>query len=272
MKVLVVWLFATPWTIACQAPLSIGFSRPEYWIELPFPSPGDLPDPGIEPRSPASQADSSPFEPPGNPCCLFIQPLIKKILRLPCVMVFPQLKTKEHLNIQDLLLRCLPVRRVVIISSYNTSWLLEAFTPKQLSPGYSQPMIIHDSSGPFLLFEILSTFVMMAPSCKGCTWGQHGWHTKVDCFPVDWGTFDSSSTPEESHSLRKVWQGCLGCFYGNIYLLGSSLEQTDGSLRLPSLPSYLFSWKHFPQDLCTFNPNLASGTYRIWCEKNWCAY
>ena len=49
---------ATPWTGACQAPLSMGFSRQEYWSGLPFPSPGDLPDPGIEPRSPALQADS----------------------------------------------------------------------------------------------------------------------------------------------------------------------------------------------------------------------
>ena len=46
-------LFATPWTIAYQAPPSMGFSRQEYWSGLPFPSPGDLPDPGIEPRSPA---------------------------------------------------------------------------------------------------------------------------------------------------------------------------------------------------------------------------
>ena len=46
-------LFATPWTVAQQAPLSIGFSRQEYWSGLPFPSPGDLPDPGIEPGSPA---------------------------------------------------------------------------------------------------------------------------------------------------------------------------------------------------------------------------
>ena len=45
-------LFATPWTIAYQAPPSMGFSRQEYWSGLPFPSPGDLPDPGIEPRSP----------------------------------------------------------------------------------------------------------------------------------------------------------------------------------------------------------------------------
>ena len=48
----------TPWTIARQAPLSMGFSRQEYWSDLLFPSPGDLPDPGIEPRSPALQADS----------------------------------------------------------------------------------------------------------------------------------------------------------------------------------------------------------------------
>ena len=51
---------ATPWTIACQAPLSMGFSRQEYWSGLPFPSPGDLPDPGIEPGSPALHADSLP--------------------------------------------------------------------------------------------------------------------------------------------------------------------------------------------------------------------
>ena len=50
-------LFATPWTIAHQAPLSMGLSRQEYWHGLPCPSPGDLPDPGIEPRSPALQAD-----------------------------------------------------------------------------------------------------------------------------------------------------------------------------------------------------------------------
>ena len=61
-----VQLFATPWTIAHQAPPSMGFSRPEYWSGLPFPSPGDLPDPGIKPRSPALQADSLQSEPPGD--------------------------------------------------------------------------------------------------------------------------------------------------------------------------------------------------------------
>ena len=57
----------TPWTVARQAPLSMGFSRQEDWSGLPCPPAGDLPDPGTEPRSPALQADSLPTEPPGKP-------------------------------------------------------------------------------------------------------------------------------------------------------------------------------------------------------------
>ena len=60
-------LSATPWTVAYQAPSSIGFSRQEYWSGLPFPSPGDLPDPGIELGSPALRADALTSEPPGKP-------------------------------------------------------------------------------------------------------------------------------------------------------------------------------------------------------------
>ena len=60
-------LFVTPWTAARQAPLSMGFSRQEYWSGLPFHSPGDLPDPETEPKSPALQADSLQSEPPGKP-------------------------------------------------------------------------------------------------------------------------------------------------------------------------------------------------------------
>ena len=59
-------LFATPWTVALQAPPSMGLSRQKYWSGLPFPSPGDLPDPGIEPRSPTLQADALTSEPPGK--------------------------------------------------------------------------------------------------------------------------------------------------------------------------------------------------------------
>ena len=59
-------LFVTVWTVAHQAPLSMKFSRQEYWNGLPFPSPGDLPDPGIEPGSSALEADALISEPPGK--------------------------------------------------------------------------------------------------------------------------------------------------------------------------------------------------------------
>ena len=67
VKVGLVRLFLMPWTVASQAPLSMEFSRPEYWSGLPFPSPGDLPNPGIESWSPVLQEDSLLSEPPGNP-------------------------------------------------------------------------------------------------------------------------------------------------------------------------------------------------------------
>ena len=66
-----VWLCVTLWTVAHQAPLSMGFSRQEYWSGLPFPTPGDLPDPGIEPMSPVSpalQADALQLSHLGSPC------------------------------------------------------------------------------------------------------------------------------------------------------------------------------------------------------------
>ena len=59
-------LFATSWTVAYHALPSMGFSSQEYWSGLPFPSPGDLPDPGVEPGSPALQADTLSSEPPGK--------------------------------------------------------------------------------------------------------------------------------------------------------------------------------------------------------------
>ena len=62
-----VWLFATPWTVAYQAALSMEFSRQNYWSGLPFPSPGDVTNPGIKPRSLTLQADTLPSEPPAKP-------------------------------------------------------------------------------------------------------------------------------------------------------------------------------------------------------------
>ena len=75
-----------PRTVARQAPLSMGFSRQEYWSGFPFPSPGDLPDPGIEPRSPALQANSLPTELQGKTYIFSISLLIK---HLGCFYVLP---------------------------------------------------------------------------------------------------------------------------------------------------------------------------------------
>ena len=72
--------FGTPWAVDCQAPPSMGFSRPEYWSGLPFPSPGDLPDQGIGPGSPTLQADSLPSEPPN--VCMSISQFTKSKIRV----------------------------------------------------------------------------------------------------------------------------------------------------------------------------------------------
>ena len=84
-------LFVTPWTVVYKAPLSMEFSRQEYWSVLPFPSPGGLPDPGIKPGSPALQADTLPSEPPGktNLYCFTIKELV--------YMVFWHILEKYHL-------------------------------------------------------------------------------------------------------------------------------------------------------------------------------
>ena len=92
-----VQLFAIPWTVAYQAPQSMEFSRQEYWSGLPFPSLGDLPDPGIEPRSPSLQADALPSEPPGKPqrnlkreapCCAIVVTMLW--LRFKPRLLWPQ--------------------------------------------------------------------------------------------------------------------------------------------------------------------------------------
>ena len=73
-----VWLFATPWTVACHIPLSVGFSRQEYWSGLPFPSPRDLPNPGIEPRSPSTPGRLSTVWATREAHCLKAEAVMKK--------------------------------------------------------------------------------------------------------------------------------------------------------------------------------------------------
>ena len=72
-----VWLFATPWTVVCQSPPSMGFPRQEYWSGLPFPSPGDLPNPGIKPGSPTLQVDSLLSETPVDMSLSKLQEIVK---------------------------------------------------------------------------------------------------------------------------------------------------------------------------------------------------
>ena len=73
-----VWFFVTFWVVAYQATLSMGFSRQKYWSGLPFPSPGDLPSPEIDPRSPELEADALTSEPPGRSASFFLQWFIFK--------------------------------------------------------------------------------------------------------------------------------------------------------------------------------------------------
>ena len=82
-------LFATPWTVAYQAPPSMGFSRQECWSGLPFPSPGDLPDPGIKPGSPTLQADALLSEPPGKQSTFKVKPCPQDIFCLSGVFPTP---------------------------------------------------------------------------------------------------------------------------------------------------------------------------------------
>ena len=94
-----VWLLVTPWTVARPASLSMKFFRQECWSGLPFPSPGDLPNPGIEPGSPTLQADALPFEPPWkSPAGKVMSLLFNMLSRL--VKIF--LPRSKHLSISRL--------------------------------------------------------------------------------------------------------------------------------------------------------------------------
>ena len=93
-----VWLFATPWTVAHQAPLSMEFSRQENWSGLPFSSPGNLPNPGIEPASlvsPELQEDSSPAEPSGKPSIYETGPISRINLKHFCHLLCTPLQGKN---------------------------------------------------------------------------------------------------------------------------------------------------------------------------------
>ena len=94
------------WTVADQAPLSMGFSRQEYWSGLPFSPPGDLPDPGIEPWSPALWADALPSKPPGKPQC-----------QEKCTLSPSQVKLNSVTSLQLLVVLLVPASSALRLSS-----------------------------------------------------------------------------------------------------------------------------------------------------------
>ena len=87
-----------PWTVAHQAPLSMEFSKQEYWSGLPFPSPRDLPDPEVEPRSPTMQAVSLPSESPGKPICESISIYLSIYLSI-CLSIYLSVSLSVLLSI-----------------------------------------------------------------------------------------------------------------------------------------------------------------------------
>ena len=127
-----VQLFAIPWTVAYQAPSSMEFSRQEYWSGLPFPSPGDLPDPGIEPGSPALQADTLPSEAPGKP--FFPEKSLKEWVLRKCSKIRNNLPPEQAVCLLTLLkdsvslkskgLLCSPSSVINIISSTKREGML----------------------------------------------------------------------------------------------------------------------------------------------------
>ena len=138
-------LLATPWTVAYQAPLSVGFSRQEYWSGLPFPSPGeDLPNPGIEPRSPALQADSLPSKPSGKPQSVFSY-INEMSFETSKVEGFPGGSDGKASAMLEIPVRSLvredPVEKEMATHSSILAWRI----PRTEEPGRLQPMRSQES-------------------------------------------------------------------------------------------------------------------------------
>ena len=126
-------LFATPWTVAYQTPPSMGFSRQKYWSELPFPSPEDLPNPGIEPGSPALQTDTLPSEPPGKPFSSVPIQMLGKMTN-----ICSHRKLKDAILDRELkvtLMMCYKGSRVFFISKMLSFWTHQYFFTCNLLQG-----------------------------------------------------------------------------------------------------------------------------------------
>ena len=126
-------LFMTTWTVAYQAPPSMGFSRQEYSNGLPFPLPGNLPNPGIQPRSPTLQADALPSEPPGKPDPLSMGFLPGKNTGVGCHFLFPPPPAKKKDIYQMLNSKREELRKIYgIFHSFNFTAFLIITTDQRL--------------------------------------------------------------------------------------------------------------------------------------------
>ena len=130
-------LFVTPWTVAHEAPISIEFSRQEYWSELPFSSPGDLPDPGIEPGSSVLQADSLPLSHWGIPILLlYLQKIFLILPQIFYVQINSGKKTSNWLYTTILVLKWLfPQNMLHGIHIRILSFLLKILWQNRFSGG-----------------------------------------------------------------------------------------------------------------------------------------
>ena len=143
----------TPWTVACQAPLSLEFSRQEYWHGLPFPSPGDLPNPGIEPGSPPLQEDYLPSEPPRKPLYNYYnmrnQEINVGIIWLATDYIWFSLSfTCTHVCV------CLCVQALSHVRLFETPWTITSQAP--LSMGFPRQEYWSDLPFSSLVFVCIS--------------------------------------------------------------------------------------------------------------------
>ena len=150
---------ATPWTVAHQTPLSMEFSRQEYWNGLPFPSPRDLPNSGIEPRSPALQVDYLPSEPPGEaPLLLLLSWLPPLGLHTQSIACFPLLSASSISYLVRSLSCC-----VSLLSPTCKDWPFIYITVKSKDVFPSGGKLINHSSFAitFMSLALLNSFKML---------------------------------------------------------------------------------------------------------------
>ena len=206
-----VWLFATPWTVACQAPLSMGFHRQEHGIGLPFPPPGDLPNPGIKPASPLSASGFFTTEPLGKPQWI------------PIVMIKLTLWSAGYLSWpipapQD-------VHGISIFISPQTQWPLELH---ELSPKW-----LWGLAGPLCCCPGFLVYCM-----DRCRWFLPGFSPPgLALLPACPPHFRRVLFLNH-RCLPPVWNSSLSlsCLEENVYILKHDLHGVCGKLNMSSRP------------------------------------